>query len=163
MGERMGIDHRATSGAASQHTRAVLLLVGSAALAACSGQSAAPQAAPPSTGSQRESMDVSISTTGGDEAEGGGEAQGPEVGEASRMVELDSLATELTTHGDELAEALAAVDCDGAANHRDIICHLAGRICSIAEEHPETAAADRCSDAGARCERATDDVAGACN
>lgn len=134
------------------------------ALGACSGaspQSASPPAARPASGGEAESAPVQTVSTEAEPDEGGGESAGAE--EPSPMVQLDAFSAELTARTSALADALAAVDCDGAATHRDLICQLAGRICGIAEQHPETEAADRCSDAGARCERATDDVAGACD
>jgi hypothetical protein len=58
---------------------------------------------------------------------------------------------------------LTAPDCELARGLRDRICLLAGRICDIADRHPqEPSVAEQCGDGRSRCERAGRDVAAAC-
>lgn len=62
---------------------------------------------------------------------------------------------------DALGEALELANCDDAFGHRDAICDLSERICSIAEDHPR--AADRCEDASSRCANARERVSDECD
>ncbi len=70
---------------------------------------------------------------------------------------------DLESQGQYLDRLLAADSCDDVGQLRDRICDLAGRICAIADAHPESPRTrTQCNDANARCTDAAQRVGEQC-
>jgi len=98
-----------------------------------------------------------------DDAVGGGATLEPRVQQQGASDASDDsipLLDEQRLALDALDEALELANCDDAFRHRDAICELSERICTIAEDHPR--AAERCEDAETRCANARERVADEC-
>ncbi|MAQ13453.1 MAG: hypothetical protein CMN30_01440 [Sandaracinus sp.] len=130
-----------------------LVMVGFVGLAGCGG-AAAPDA------STERAAGGEMAT---DEADYGGAAVRTETTTAEPMVATDDDWDALLEADGAMDEALELAACGDAADHLEHLCDLAERICAIAEETEDSAAADRCSDGTMRCARGREAVADACD
>ncbi|MAQ14917.1 MAG: hypothetical protein CMN30_08990 [Sandaracinus sp.] len=129
-------------------------LAGLLAVALLGGCAAASR---PAASAPAESAGGAMATEADVGQEEAAEPMGGEMDEDESMQLMDDLGGAT----DDLDRALNLADCPDAYEHRDAICALGERICTIAEDHPR--AQERCLHAEERCAAARERVSDACD